>query len=408
MRRPGPSSPSEVRGETLISVRDALLGDIRRLQAPEGYLRAGGPRYATLFGRDSLIAAWQLLDWDPSVAKATLRVLAGYQGRKVDPVSEEEPGKILHEHRFDASSQAELPGWKFPYYGSVDSTLLFLILGSTTVRTTGDEGLAAELWDAFTRAYEWMRRYGDADGDGYVEYERKNPQGLFHQAWKDGSRDHLRVEPPAALVEVQGYAVAAHEAFADLAEAHGQCEAAEAARRAGAALRRRLNEDFWDDETGFFGLALDRSKRLRRAVTSNPGHLLLCKAVEPRRLDSVVERCFRPDLWTPYGIRTHAASEPDFDPTSYHLGSVWPHDNWFLYRGLLTAGRPREADRVREALLRARTELGRIPELYAVVGDRLVDLSGATTPGARANPLQAWASAGLLDMVSRAGPGLSP
>ena len=290
----------------------------------------------------------------------------------------------------------------------MDSTPLFLIVGDAYLRATHDDALAAELWPSFAAAHEWMRTYGDADRDGFIEYVRRNPRGLFHQGWKDGSEDHLKIEPPVALVEVQGYAVAAYEAFARLAADRGLEEATDGARRKAASLRARLNEAFWEVGMGFFGLALDRSKRLRRAVTSNPGHLLLCGAVEPRRLDAVVERLFRPDLWTPYGIRTHAASEPDFDPTSYQLGSVWPHDNWFLYRGLLTAGRPREADRVREALLRARAGLGKIPELYAVVGDRLVDLSGATTAGARANPLQAWASAGLLDMVSRAGPGLSP
>ena len=391
-----------------MSVRDALWDDIRRLRAPEGYLRAGAPRYATLFGRDSLIAAWQLLDWDAGVASATLRALARYQGRNVDAVSEEEPGKIPHECRFDAASQAEMPDWKFPYYGSVDSTPLFLILADAYVRATQDRGLAADLWPSLLAAHRWMEAYGDADHDGFLEYARKNPRGLLHQGWKDGSEDHLKVEPPVALVEAQGYAVAAHEAFARLAALRGLDDSAEPAHRAAALLRRRLDEAFWDDGMGFYGLALDRAKRLRRAATSNPGHLLLCGAVEPSRLDAVVERLFQPDLWTPYGIRTHATTEPDFDPTSYHLGSVWPHDNWFLYRGLLAVRRVREAVRVREALLRAHAELGRIPELYAVVGERLVDLSGPTSPGAHANPLQAWASAGLLDMVSRPGAQLSP
>lgn len=384
---------------TAPSLQDALLRDLRRLRAPEGYLRAGAPSYATLFGRDSLIAAWQTLAIDPTITRDTLRVLARYQGRRVHRPSEEEPGKILHEYRFDRASQAELPDWEFPYYGSVDSTLLFLIVGEAYVRTTQDDGLRDELREAFVAAHAWIRDYGDRDGDGYVEYERKNPHGLFHQGWKDGSRDHLHIDPPVALVEVQGYAVAAHRAFANLAEAWGQSAAAGEARIEADRVKERLNADFWMGDREGFGLALDRRKRLRRVVTSNPGHLLLCDALEARRVDLTVDRLFREDMWTRYGVRTHAASEPDFDPYSYHCGTVWPHDNWFLYRGLLAAGRKDHADRIREALLRAREELGRMPELYAVVDDRIVDLTNRGSTSFRANPLQAWAVAGLLDMV---------
>jgi glycogen debranching enzyme len=212
----------------------------------------------------------------------------------------------------------------------------------------------------------------------------------------------LRIRPPVALVEVQGYAYAAHRAFASLARAGGEDDQAAVASELADRIRRQLNEVFWMRDQDFFALALDGTKGLRRAVTSNPGHLLLCGAVEPRRINSTIARFFRDDLWTAYGVRTHATSEPDFDAMSYHSGTIWPHDNWFLYRGLLAAGRKPEANRIREALLRAYEKLGKIPELYAVVDDKLVDLSteraGASV---RANPLQAWAAAGLLDMISR-------
>src|SRR5437773_2481817 len=300
----------EIRGSRLTLKLDALRArsteDVRRLRAPEGYLRAGAPRYATLFGRDSLISALQMLDIDPTIAAATLRILASFQGRGEDRESEEQPGKILHEHRFDAASRLELPSWKFPYYGSVDSTPLFLIVGDAYLRKTADSQLARELWGAFRSAHEWMARYGDSDHDGYLEYERTNPS--------------------------------------------------------------------------------DR---------------LLCGVVQPRRLDRMVSRLFSSDLWTPFGVRTHASTEPDFDPLSYHLGSVWPHDNWFLYRGLLAAGREAEAQRVRDALLIARDALGKIPEFYGVIDDQIIDLSRETRGRPQANPLQAWASAGLLDMISR-------
>jgi len=362
-----------------------------------------------LFGRDSLISAWQSLSFDPSIAAGTLRVLANFQGRTVNMKSEEEPGKILHEHRFDAGSRAELPKWEFPYYGSVDSTLLFLIVAAEYAHRTDDTRLFTDLWPALVAAHRWIGAYGDVDGDGLVEYERKNPHGLFHQGWKDGSENHLGIEPPVAIVEVQGYAYAAHRAFASLAEAVGNAEVASSAQAAADHLRRRLNEAFWMEGRGFFALALDGRKRMRRAVTSNPGHLLLCGAVEPRRVPAVVGRLFQDDLWTPYGVRNHATSEPDFDPISYHRGTVWPHDNWFLYRGLLAANLQAEAHRVREALLRAYGELGRIPELYAVVDDKLVDLSAPSrNVKVKANPLQAWASAGLLDMISLDDTGVSP
>ena len=385
--------PSPLRGQ--------LIANLRQLRAPEGYLRAGSPRYATLFGRDSLIAAWQTLDVDPAIARDTLRILSRYQGRRVRDASEEEPGKILHEHRFDPASQAELPHWQFPYYGSVDSTLLFLIVGGAYVSASGDESLATGLREAFMAAHRWIAAYGDRDGDGFVEYERRNPRGLFHQGWKDGEEDHLQVEPPVALVEVQGYVVAAHRAFADLADRWGDSALAANARRAADQTMHRLNEDFWMADRGFFGLALDGRKKLRRAVTSNPGHLLLCGAVDGQCLEPTVARLFQPDMWTSFGVRTLAASEPGFDPYSYHCGSIWPHDNWFFYRGLLAAGRTAEAERVRAAVLRAYAALGRIPELYAVVDSTIVDLSTDERAGVRANPVQAWATAGLLDMISR-------
>jgi len=386
------------------TIRERLQKDLDRLRSPAGYLRAGAPRYSTLFGRDALISAWQTLSIDASIAAATLRALASYQGSRVNPKSEEEPGKILHEHRFDAASRAELPQWDFPYYGSVDSTLLFLIVASEYLRETKDLRLVEELWPSLVAAYRWIQFYGDVDGDDFVEYERKNPNGLFHQGWKDGSVDHLGIRPPVALVEVQGYACAAHQAFAFLAEALDRKDRVEGALQAAKRIRHRLNDVFWMEDQGFFAIALDGTKRLRRAITSNPGHLLLCGAAEPRRINPIIQRFFRDDLWTPYGVRTHATSEPDFDAMSYHQGTVWPHDNWFLYRGLLAVGRREEAERIRGALLLAYRELGKMPEHYAVVDDKLVDLSiAAPNVGVRANPLQAWASGALLDMISRDG-----
>lgn len=380
-------------------MRKALVADLERLRSPEGYLRAGHPRYHTLFGRDALISAWQTLGHDPTIARDTLRTLARYQGRRVHAPGEEEPGKILHEHRFDANARAELPDWAFPYYGSIDATPLFLIVAFEYVRRTGEDDLLDELWGALTAAWRWMIRFGDADGDGFLEYERANPHGLLHQGWKDGSTDHLGIAPPVAMVEVQGYAFAAHRAYASLAVRMGEPPHARHATELAGILQDRLDLDFWLEDVGFFALALDGQKRPRRAIASNPGHLLLTGAILKERVDSVVTRLFQDDLWTPYGIRTHATSEPDYEPRGYHMGTVWPHDNWMIYKGLRMRGLDPEADRIRDALVAVHERLGRIPELYAVEDGELVDLSGAPEGGTRANPLQAWASAALLDIL---------
>lgn len=380
------------------SIRERLQDDLNRLRAPKGYLRAGEPRYATLFGRDSLISGWQTLALDPSIASSTLRVLASFQGRRLHERSEEEPGKILHEHRFQLNEQKELPEWDFPYYGSVDSTPLFLVVAAEYVAVTEDVSLVDELWPAIQAAYRWMTDFGDRDGDGYLEYARRNPAGLMHQGWKDGSEDHLRITPPVAMVEVQGYAIAAHRAYATLARAR-DADAALQAERAAARVQKALERDFWLPDLQFFALALDGSKKPRRAITSNPGHLLLAKAVRRELVDPIVSRLFREDMWTPFGIRNHATTEPDFDPSGYHTGTVWPHDNWFIFKGLLIHGRRREALRIRDALICVWEELGRIPELYAVVDGDLLDLSAGVGP-VRANPLQAWSSGALMDMIA--------
>jgi glycogen debranching enzyme len=386
---------------SLGELRRELLADLDRLRDLAGYLRAGWPRYNTLFGRDSLISAWQTLGIDPSIARATLLVLAKFQGHSIDDASEEEPGKILHEYRFEPAAQAELPGWKFPYYGSVDSTPLFLVVASAYLARTGDRALLSTLWPAIERAHAWMTKFGDIDGDGFLEYRSRNPRALFHQGWKDGSEDHLKISPPVALVEVQGYAIMAHRGFADMAEKSEAAAGAARARELADGLQSALARAFWWAKEGTFYLALDGAKRPRAAVTSNPGHLLVTGVLERPVARSLVGRLFRKDLWTPYGIRTHASSEPDFNPYGYHTGTVWPHDNWIIYKGLQAMGFRQEAGRVREALLNAREELGKLPELYAVVDDSIVDLSEAPVAGTQANPVQAWASAGLLEMIDQ-------
>lgn len=381
----------------LEEMKRRLLRDIYALKGSEGYLNAGYPRYNTLFGRDSLISAWQMLEIDPSIARETLRALAKYQGKKMNARAEEEPGKILHEYRFRLKEQAELPHWDFPYYGSVDSTPLFIILAGKYIKQTGDKTFLLKLWDNIVRAYSWIRNFGDLDGDGYLEYERKNPHGLFHQGWKDGVENHLRIKPPVALVEVQGYLYSAYQSLTFLTKELGENEISAEALEGSEVLKKNFNVDFWVEEEKYFALALDGQKKQKKVVTSNPGHLLFTGIVAQDKVEQVVSRLFERDLWTSYGIRTHSSEDPIFDPYSYHKGSVWPHDNWIIYKGLKTLGFDNHADRIKSALVRTFEVLGKIPELYAMVDDRIVDLS--QMEGASANPLQAWSSAGLLEMI---------
>lgn len=383
----------------IAKIKRRLLQDINRLKTTEGYLNAGYPRYNTLFGRDALFSAWQMLKIDPSIAKATLQILAEYQGKAINPRAEEEPGKILHEYRFDPEDQAELPEWDFPYYGSVDSTPLFMILADKYFQQTGDRAFLLKNWSNNVAAFNWITNYGDADDDGYVEYDRKNPYGLFHQGWRDGVEDHLKIKPPVAIVEAQGYVYAAYQSIVNLARNLGKNNISKEALSRAEILKKKFNRDFWVERENFFALALDGEKRKRNAIASNPGHLLFTQIVAKDKIKPLISRLFKPDLWTPYGIRNHSSKDTGFDPYSYHCGSIWPHDNWIIYKGLWNLGFCLHADKIKKALLRAFRELGKIPELYAVVNHRIVDLSVSRMKDALANPLQAWSSAGLLEMI---------
>ena len=383
----------------IAKIKRKLLQDIKKLKTGEGYLKAGYPRYNTLFGRDSLISAWQTLKIDPSIARTTLQILAKYQGKTINPRAEEEPGKILHEYWFDPKEQAELPEWDFPYYGSVDSTPLFIILADKYFQQTNDRAFLLKNWSNIIAAYKWITNYGDADGDGYVEYERKNPHGLFHQGWRDGIKDHLKIKPPVAIVEAQGYVYAAYQNLVTIARNLGKNNVSKEASSRAEVLRKKFNRDFWMERENYFALALDGEKKQKKAITSNPGHLLFTGIVAKDKVRPLISRLFQSDLWTPYGIRTHSSRELDFTPYSYHMGSIWPHDNWITYKGLKVLGFKRDADRIKRALLQAYNVLGKIPELYAVVDNKIVGLAQSPIGGTSANPLQVWASAGLLEMI---------
>jgi glycogen debranching enzyme len=379
-----------------------LQQDIAFLQDVEyGYIRAGWPHFMALFGRDSAIIAWQLLDYDPNIARSTIAVLARLQGKEVNAGREEEPGKIIHEWHPDPARYKPLL-FPLPYYGSVDSTPLFIWLAARYFKKTRDLQWLREYWPSIERALEWCRTYGDPDGDFLLEYERKNPLGLFHQGWKDGSAMRLLLKPPIEIIEAQGYHYAALTGAAEMAEALGASEQAGEFRMRSRMVRQAVMEKFWVErgkERPFFALAAGADGAVSDAIASNPGQLLctgiLGSGEDAEKIDALLRQLFSPAMWTPYGIRTHAASNADFNPRHEFLGAVWPHDNWIIAQGLKALGFREEYRKIKTALRAAYEALGKIPEFYAVVDGSVSD---QTEPRSSCSP-QGWASGALLNLL---------
>lgn len=388
-------------------IKNKLLLGIDKLKTPEGYLMAGYPNYFSLFGRDSLISSWQMIEIDPIIAKNTLKILAKYQGKVTNNKSEEEPGKILHEYRFKHKDQLVLPQWEFPYFGGVDSTPLFVIVAEKYFEKTNDKNFLLQIWDNIIMALNWLSVYGDPDQDNFIEYKRRNPYGLFHQGWRDNFEDHLKIIPPVAIVEVQGYAYAAYKAGIKLAEYFSKDDSLKNLWTDKAdALENAFQKAFWWEKEQYYYLALDKNKNPKKSVSSNPGHLLFSGIVPEEAMQKLVKRLFKKDIFTSFGIRTVSENDPDFNYLSYHLGSIWPHDNWVIYYGLKQSGFLNEAEQIKQALLSAYQELGYIPELFGVKNNEIISLSKGARQYAKrlkntikANSLQAWAACGLLNMI---------
>jgi len=383
-----------------------LRGDLRRLRSPAGYLRAGIPHYPGLFGRDSLISGWQVLNDDPSFARAALLRLAALQGRRVNIRTEEEPGKILHEYYEPLQFSARAKKWRVvlrwgsPYYGSVDATPLWLVVFHHYLQRTGDIAFRDQLWPRAISAYRWIMEYADHNHDGFLDYSSHNPFALTHQAWKD-STDLGALPPPIEPVEVQGYAYAALRAFANLSRAQNDERNAKKAEDRARHLQTSFLKRFRCGD--YFSFALDGHGRLAAWPTSNPGHLLFSGILDHAAAQRVAARLFTEDFWTPYGIRTLSTRDSRFNWQAYHRGSVWPHDNWFFWKGLQAIGDTKGATRIRQALLRAFYDLqGKITELYAVEPQTHRLSLTLRVPGGSYRPCmpQAWASGALLGMLT--------
>ncbi len=363
--------------------------DLALLRSPEGWLQAGLPRFARLFGRDSCISALQLLPEDTTIARATIRALAVRQGKVFDRRREEEPGKIAHEVPVRREDLLRLEvrkrfRWGFPYFGSIDATGWWLILVDRYVAHTGDLTLLDEVTPNLERAARWMAGEARIGVDDFVAYRRQNPAGLLHQGWRDSDLGAVPIQPPVALVEVQGYYAESAAALERLG-----IDLPAAAVGDAAAFHRR----FWMDDQRTYALAVGGDGSASRIVTSNAGHLLGTPLLDADRAGLVADRLFGDDLWTVGGIRTHSTADPHFDGDSYHRGSIWPHDNWVIHEGLRAVGRHDDAARVRNAVLDALCHLELIPELYAVHG---------TTPVALpvAQEIQAWSSGAVLSFLA--------
>ncbi|WP_457105651.1 amylo-alpha-1,6-glucosidase [Methylobacterium sp. P5_C11] len=363
---------------------------------------AGIPWFAALFGRDSLITAIQTVPIYPDFARGALEMLARYQADETDDARDMQPGKIPHELRRGEMATLHLnPYW--PYYGTADATPLYLILLHHAWQFTGDRGLIERHLITAERCLAWIDDYGDLDGDGFQEYQRRAPDGAENQGWKDAGNAVLDesgddVPAPKALCELQGYVYDAWRRMAQVYDALDRPDRAQALREKARDLYRRFNAAFWDEDTQFYALCLDPEKRRVMSVSSNPGHLLWSGIVPPERAGAVALRLMAEDMFSGWGVRTLSADHPAYNPHDYQLGAVWPHDNGLVAVGLAQYGFRAEAARIAAGLIAAadRFMLHRLPEVFAGTSRSdapfPVQYLGANVP-------QAWAAGSVFSLL---------
>ena len=366
---------------------------------------AGVPWFVTLFGRDSLIVSLQNMSVAPGFARGALKRLAEYQATQRDDWRDAQPGKILHEIRFGELAHFRIVPFT-PYYGTADATILYLLVLSETYRWTGDVQLLKTYRNVAEACLNWIDLFGDLDGDGFQEFKTFSAQGYQNMGWKDADdavvyADGSQVKQPKALCELQGYVYDAKVRMAEIFQVLGDSERAQTLQQQAAALKHNFNSAFWMEDEGCFAYGLDPDKKQITSIASNPGHCLWSGIADQEKAERTVKRLLQEDMWSGWGIRTISSKNPAYNPFSYHLGSVWPHDNGIIAAGFKRYGLANEANFIIRGVFDAarRFEAYRLPEIFAGLKrqGKTADFP-ALYPGG-ANIPQAWASGSIFQML---------